>query len=271
MNDHIKRSITGIIFAFLLLFATWWSQWSFMILFLLIATLSLWEFYKLVGTINVAPQKIAGIIIGISLYTSSFLFFFNKQNLFYLILSSSLFYIIFIFELFRKTETPFTNIAYTLLGIFYIIVPFSMLAYIGFSTGSDFQWKLVIGYFLLIWANDTAAYFIGVKFGEHKLFERISPNKSWEGFLSGMVMCFIATYVISHYYVTLSFFSWIVMALIVVVAGTFGDLVESLFKRSINYKDSGKLLPGHGGVLDRFDSMLLSAPFIGIYLFIIGN
>ena len=178
-------------------------------------------------------------------------------------------FLIFLIELYRKKDNPFKNISFTLLGLCFIAFPLSFLNFLCFQGENGYDPVLLIGYFILLWTNDTAAYFMGSKFGEHRLFKRISPNKSWEGFFSGMVFSLISAYIISQYIHELNSMQWLVMSVIVTLSGTYGDLVESSFKRSINFKDSGSLLPGHGGILDRFDSLLFSAPYVVFYLFMI--
>ncbi len=125
---------------------------------------------------------------------------------------------------------------------------------------------LLLGFFFLLWTNDTGAYLVGRSIGKHKLWERISPKKTWEGFFGGLILSIIIGYVISLYYPELNYILWIVMAALVSIFGTMGDLVESVFKRSIDAKDSGSILPGHGGILDRFDGVFLSTPFVLVLL-----
>ena len=179
---------------------------------------------------------------------------------------------VFINELYRNNKKPFSNIAYTLLGIVYIAFPLSLFNFFVFR-GSPIVYytpNILLGFFILLWAYDTGAYLFGVSLGKHRLFPRISPKKSWEGFLGGAITSLIISYFISTYFSELQFQHWIVISFIIIVMGTFGDLVESLFKRSINLKDSGKIFPGHGGILDRIDSILLSAPIVFTYLQLIN-
>jgi phosphatidate cytidylyltransferase len=130
----------------------------------------------------------------------------------------------------------------------------------------SYTYEILLIYFLLIWANDTGAYLFGVSIGKHKIFPRISPKKSWEGFFGGLFFTAIVAWAISLYFHNITFAHWLVIGLLSAIIGVFGDLVESMLKRSIDVKDSGKFLPGHGGVLDRFDSVFLSAPIVFAYL-----
>jgi phosphatidate cytidylyltransferase len=182
-----------------------------------------------------------------------------------LALNIPLAFLIFILELFRKKDSPFSNIATTLLGLFYVAVPFSLLHHI-LSTNGMYSFEILFGCWFIIWSNDSGAYLAGSAFGKNKLFPRVSPGKSWEGCVGGAIIAYVITYIISGWYQTISRTDWFIIASILIVIGTLGDLVESLYKRSLQVKDSGTLLPGHGGILDRFDSLLMSIPFVFTYL-----
>ena len=173
---------------------------------------------------------------------------------------------IYMIKLYKKTERkPFTNIAFTFLGIFYVAVPFALMNIAAFHEG-EYNFEIIFGCLFILWASDTGAYFAGTFFGKRKLFERISPKKSWEGFFGGAFLALVFAYGLSRFFETFTLTEWLIIALIIIVGGTFGDLVESLFKRSMEIKDSGSSLPGHGGFLDRFDGLLISAPFIVAYI-----
>jgi phosphatidate cytidylyltransferase len=192
--------------------------------------------------------------------------------------------LVYMIKLYKKGEyKPFTNIAFTFLGIFYIAVPISLLNHVVFNeqgnfadftnfvTSNTYNFQVILGILLILWATDTGAYFAGTFLGKNKLFERISPKKTWEGFIGGAVLAgiiaFIFNLILAGYnkqFLTVT--DWIVITVIIVIGGTFGDLVESLLKRSIEIKDSGTSIPGHGGFLDRFDGLFISAPFVVAYL-----
>lgn len=182
---------------------------------------------------------------------------------------------IFIFEIYRNTKKPFINIGITFLGVLYVALPFSLLNFIAFPDlhlhllqNERYNPHILLGMIYMIWINDTGAYLVGSKFGKTKLFERISPKKSWEGSIGGAAFALIGAYIISIYYTDIEMIDWFIISGIVIVFGTLGDLVKSLLKRSIGVKDSGTILPGHGGILDRFDSIILSSPFVLIYIVI---
>jgi phosphatidate cytidylyltransferase len=265
-NNLTQRVIVAILGVTVIISAIYWQVWSYFIVFLIITFLSLREFYKLAGLGGYLPLAFWGTLSGLLIYTFTFLVQIGEVSpaVFYLIFPFSS--IIYFIKLYKKTETkPFTNIAYTFLGILYVAVPFSLLHIIAFCTGS-YQFELVTGILLLTWAGDTGGYFAGTFFGKTKLFLRISPKKSWEGFVGGALLTFVIAYLISEFVTILPMWKWMIMGILTVTAGTYGDLIESLFKRSINIKDSGESLPGHGGFLDRFDALLLSLPFIAAFL-----
>jgi phosphatidate cytidylyltransferase len=267
MNNFTKRALTALVFVSVLIGCIYFNHFWFSLLFLFFSIVGMWEFYSisLLGENN--PQKYVGIVIGSCLFIAFSLISSGAQNgmiLFYFIPA---FYLIFVIELFRKNKNPFRNIAFTILGVIYVAIPFGLLNFIAVSriTG-DYEPGILMGIFLILWASDTGAYLVGSRIGKRKLFERISPKKSWEGSFGGALLSLIAAYLNAKLFTILPTKTWFVIALIVVIMGTLGDLVESLYKRSKNVKDSGTLLPGHGGILDRFDSLLLATPFIYSYL-----
>lgn len=261
-----QRVITAIIGAALMIFGIYWNEWSYLVLFVLIGGLSQLEFYRLVGLDDIAPLKYYGTGVGVLMNILTFLIEKHYLHFELYFLLSPLFTLIFFIKLYKKNETkPFTNIAYTFLGIIYVAIPFALITVIALL-GGTYSYERVLGCLFLLWASDSGAYFAGTKFGRTKLFERVSPKKSWEGSFGGAVTAMIVAYILSQTYEDLNPWQWYWIAAVIVVAGTYGDLVESLFKRSIQIKDSGSMIPGHGGFLDRFDGLLLSAPFIVTFL-----
>lgn len=274
MSNLGERILTSILFVIVLLGSVIQSELVSSILFFIIILLCQREFYNFFRPTNIKPQKLVGIIGGSGFFLTSVLANqsdFRESTLFLIIPVT---FIIFVIELFRNRENPIPNIGYTILGIIYIAVPFTLLHelsyYKNFEFTSDYNYQIIIGYFFVLWANDTGAYLIGRSFGKTKLFERISPKKTWEGSIGGVIMGLIVGYVNSLLFPNLTFGTWMGLAAIVIVFGSLGDLVESLFKRSLGIKDSGKLLPGHGGVLDRFDGIFISAPMVYTYLKILS-
>ncbi len=268
MNNFTKRTLTATVFVAVLLGCAYWNQFSFSILFFVITVLGVWEFYTLSEKAGNKPQKIVGTIASAILFKSAALVcmgFFDHR---FLLINIPVIFLIFIIELYSKAEKPFQNIAFTLLGIVYVALPFTLLNFIT-TTTHTYSFELLFGFFFILWTNDSAAYLSGSALGKHKLFPRVSPGKSWEGSAGGAIASYCVAYVISGWYTSINRIDWMVIASILVVIGTLGDLVESLFKRSINVKDSGNILPGHGGILDRFDSLILASPFVFTYLYLV--
>ena len=279
MSNFWARTITGLSMVFLLLAALFFSGWIFAVTFLLITVAGLWEFYGLVTTESCQPLRWYGTFSGALLYISVTLYFFldlaqaTDPLLKYLpwITTLALFFTTFILEIYRKKTAPLTNIAMTALGLFYVALPFSLLN--AFSSHANLQIygipQFLTGYFILTWFYDTAAYLYGKQFGRHKFFERISPKKTWEGTLAGVIVAFLTAYGLSRIPGGISPMNWMILAIMVVFFGTYGDLVESMIKRGLNVKDSGTILPGHGGILDRFDTILISSPFVFLYFYLL--
>jgi phosphatidate cytidylyltransferase len=174
--------------------------------------------------------------------------------------------LLFVVKLFENTGREFDTLAFQFLGIIYICLPLSMLADFGYFNSFSYSYSLPLGFFILQWSSDTFAYLVGKKLGRTKLFERISPKKTWEGSIGATILTIGVAYLISLFWDDISSFDWMVLGAIIVIFGTLGDLVESLLKRNLKIKDSGNLLPGHGGVLDRFDGVFLSVPAAYFYL-----
>ena len=266
MNNLAQRIIVAIIGVFLILGFIYWGPWTFFVTFFIICAMTLREFYKLIGLDGFLPLVFWGVFTGMAIFCISFLIQIKLINNEFLFLIFPISAIIFFIKLYKKSDVkPFTNIAYTFLGIVYVAVPFALLNVIAFSAG-NYHFEIVMGVLFLTWASDTGGYFAGTMFGKTKLFERISPMKSWEGFVGGAILTFLVAIGLSAFFDIFPLWKWIIMGILTVVAGTYGDLVESLFKRGIKIKDSGKILPGHGGFLDRFDALILSLPFIAAFL-----
>jgi phosphatidate cytidylyltransferase len=253
---------------------------SFFITGLVILTGSLYEYYKIIRDSGIRPQMMTGLISGIILYTVSTLVAAGYLTSDYFLVMLPLLVIILVTELFRKQERPFDSLAHTIFALIYIAVPLSLFPFSAFSkTGISsiippgsivFSPGVIVGFFLLLWANDTGAYLIGISLGKHRLMERISPKKSWEGFFGGLVISALAAWLISEWLDIQGAGGWIVIALIISITGTFGDLIESMLKRSMGVKDSGTIMPGHGGFLDRFDSAIVSFPLVYLFIALFG-
>ncbi len=268
MSNLKQRIIAALVAVPFLLFCVLFSDYTFLVFFLFVGICAQLEFYKLVGSFGGnLPLTFYGTFCGVVMHLLTF--FIEKgvigfQN--YYILSPLLTLIFFIKLYKEKDEKPFKNIAYTFLGIIYVALPFALLTVLAFIKRDSYDPNIVLGCLFLLWASDSGAYFAGTKFGKTKLFKRVSPKKSWEGSIGGFALTMLVAYIISNFYTNYQPWQWYCIGFIIVVAGTYGDLVESLFKRSMNIKDSANTIPGHGGFLDRFDGLLLSIPFIITFL-----
>lgn len=265
-NNLTQRIIAGLLGSAGIITAVCYSDWTYFLVFFIICLFTLLEFYKLATFDGITPERTIGTAGGILVFALSF---FVEKGL----LPAALYVVVFpllalvyIVKLYKKNERkPFTNIAFTFLGILYIATPFALLNIAAFRHGT-YNFEIIFGCLFILWASDTGAYFAGTFLGKTKLFQRISPKKSWEGFAGGALLALIFAFGIAYFFHTLTLVQWIIVGVIIIVGGTFGDLVESLLKRSIEIKDSGSSIPGHGGFLDRFDGLLIAAPFIAAYL-----
>jgi len=265
VNNFVQRSLTGTVFVAVLVTAIISTQLIFSGLFFIITMLGLFEFYKLLKNGGRQPQVKLGMVLGAFTYFGIAALSNELLDKRFLLLLLPLGILVFIVELYRDKPAPFENIALTLLGVLYIAVPFGLLNFLYLPT-SNFFYILLLSYFVLLWINDTFAYLFGMTFGKHRLFERISPKKSWEGSIGGGLAAILTAWFLSRFELSIPFIHWAVIASIIVVTGTLGDLVESMLKRSLQIKDSGNILPGHGGILDRFDAVLVSAPIVFVYV-----
>lgn len=284
-KTFITRTLTAIVFVAVLLGGIMYNYWSFALLFLVVSVWGLYEFYQLAEKLGAKPYKAIGLIAGGFLYTEHALaslisYEFEVSSNLLMSLCFVFLFIIFLVALFDERPNTILNTAYTFLGIIYAVIPFIILINISNFVSSKevyglveytainagFNPHYVLGIILLIWLNDSAAYLVGSFIGKNKLYERISPGKTWEGTIGAAVITMACSYIISLWFQELAFIHWLVIALIVAVLGTAGDLVESMLKRQASVKDSGKIMPGHGGILDRFDSLLFVSPFIYAYL-----
>ena len=265
MSNFWQRLITGVIFLAVLISGIVYSQWTFAALFAIIDTLALWEFYRIGRQSGYKPLAIYGTAAGLAAFVLCFMQSAGLIEPRFLLLIAPVLIPIFIVVLFGRFDNPITAIAYTFYGLLYVALPFALISPIAFHAGS-YESIMVLGMFIIIWVNDTGAYCFGVTIGRHRMFERISPKKTWEGFIGGALAAVGASLILAKFFPVLNQTQWIVVALITVTFGTLGDLVESQLKRTVGIKDSSNILPGHGGILDRFDSIILAIPVIFAYL-----
>lgn len=266
------RAVTGFFFVIVMLGAMLLGHYPFDAFFLLLSLLCLNEFYGLVKQSGINPNVQTGMVNGFFIYVLFALIAYQDSLAYHklLLLLTLTISAVFIQELFKKSMAPFTNIAYTLGGLVFICLPFTFFHALAYIKGG-FNFHYPLAFLVLLWANDTGAYLVGMWLGRTKLFERHSPKKTWEGFIGGIFISAGGAVVVSHYFNELPWNQWVSVAILISCFGTLGDLIESMFKRSINVKDSGGILPGHGGLLDRFDGLLLAAPIVYTYLYLISN
>lgn len=273
-NNLILRAITGAIFVAALVGIPFLGQSAFFYLFGLIALGAVMEFTKLVNQSGEAELSKVSVFIGtVIVYTIFAMTAEEKAIPEYLIMAFVILMIlVFIGELYRRKKSPVNNMAYWIFAQMYVTVPFGLINLLANPMTDSIQGYsplLPLAMFTFIWSTDTGAYCVGSMIGRRKLFPRISPNKSWEGAIGGVVIAMVAGFIFSRFFDVMNAYEWIGMAFVVAVSGTFGDLAESLLKRTWGIKDSGNILPGHGGFLDRFDSSLFAIPVSVVYLHII--
>ena len=277
MKNLITRTITGIIFVAAVV-ASFLRPEAMVLLFSIVTGLTIWEFTGLVNerenvNVNRFISTVAGVYFFFAMtYFCSDLYGGAAKSVVFIPYLVTIIYLL-IAELYLKHVDPIQDWAYTMLSQMYIALPFSMLNVLAFTATNNgvvtFNTLLPLSIFVFLWVNDTGAYCVGSLLGRHKLFPRISPGKSWEGSVGGAVFVLAAAWAISYFLDDrmLTLPQWLGLGLVVVVFGTWGDLIESLFKRTLGVKDSGTILPGHGGMLDRFDSSLLAIPAAVVYLY----
>jgi phosphatidate cytidylyltransferase len=280
LNNFFRRTLTGAWIVIFILGGFWLHPLSFFLTALILLIGTQYEYYLMIRNTGVRPQMVAGIITGSATYVISTLIAIGAipKNSFLVLLPLML--VMMILELYRKENKPFDSLAHTFFPILYTAIPFSMFPFSAFMrTGLNsllphesiiFSPGIIIGFFLLIWANDTGAYLTGISIGRHKLLERISPKKTWEGFFGGVIIAGVVAWLLSDWLGVVDKTHWVIIALIISVTGTYGDLLESMLKRSTGVKDSGTIMPGHGGFLDRFDSAIISFPIVYLYISLFG-
>ncbi|QTD37159.1 CDP-archaeol synthase [Polaribacter batillariae] len=260
MRNLLRRSFSGIIYVLIFVVAILFSKESYITLISIFGVLCIWEFSKMIQNKNIVPYLFFGLTLFLMLKRP----FSYAINIILIITILSSVYLIY--QLFAKKEIAFTNeraklgftIRYPIFSIcFLVLLPFYNQSYSPY---------LMISILVLIWVNDSFAFLVGKNLGRRKLFVSVSPKKTQEGFIGGLVFSMITAYVISRINTEFSFLNWLIIAVIVSVIGTIGDLVESKLKRQANIKDSGNIMPGHGGILDRLDSLLFAAPFVYLYI-----
>ncbi len=280
MNNFFRRTITGAGIVIFVMGGFWLHPVSFFLTGLILLVGTQYEYYLMIRNTGIKLQLLPALLTGITAYVTSTLIAAGLIPLTGFLVLIPMMSVIMVFELYRRQDKPFDSLAHTLFSVLYTALPFSMFPFAAFSQKGlasllphehvTFSPGIIMGFFILLWANDTGAYLTGIAFGRHKLFERISPKKSWEGFFGGALIAVIIAWLLSGWLGVVDTAHWIIISLIVSVAGTYGDLIESMLKRGSGVKDSGTILPGHGGFLDRFDSTIISFPLVYLLIALFG-
>lgn len=271
MSELLQRSLTGVAYVVIVVLSTIIHPYLFALVFAGFMSVALLEFYSLYEKIGASPQKTVGLLLSLAL----FLFFFLSANGFignkYLWIITLLPPLLLLGGLFHPHPNSLTNCAATALGIFYVALPLGLLHFLLIPAKLNYYPGILLGIFLIIWMYDSMAYLVGSTFGKHKICTKISPGKSWEGLIGGAVFAVIMGLLNAVIFNRLDMLNWVVIALLIIVFGTSGDFFESKLKREAGVKDSGGIMPGHGGMLDRFDSLLFAAPVIFVWLHLFGK
>jgi len=270
MNNFLQRILTGILFVIVVAGGIIYHPFAYFVVFFLVVIAGIYELNNMLTKVDVKINFLTSLSLGVFIYLAVFLVNsgISQSSIYYLIIP--LVSLIFISELFNPQSKPLSNIGSSLLGAVYLGASFAMMHVLGFQDGV-YNYKLPLSVFILVWVNDSGAYVSGISIGKHKFFERISPKKTWEGTIGGFVFTLIGAYIISLYWTELNSTQWIIFGGIISVMAALGDLVESMFKRHIGIKDSGNILPGHGGILDRFDAVIFALPMAVFYIkFFVG-
>lgn len=273
MSGLLKRTLSGAVLVAVMVAGILYSSGSLFALALIITAGSLTEFYRLADSKNTGKKSWADVYspvgVGLIVVILSYLVIWGKLAPLYFQLVLLLVFLFFISALFRKSGDPFRILGSQLLGLVYIAVPISLLLALGVRPHWDgtlvYNAGLVLFYVILIWINDVGAYLVGITLGRHRLCERLSPKKSWEGFFGGLIFTVAAAVFLGPRmtgFENTAWWGWIIFGVVLTLSAVAGDLVESMFKREAGVKDSGNIIPGHGGFLDRFDAMFISLPFV---------
>jgi phosphatidate cytidylyltransferase len=274
LSNIVTRTISGAVFVAIIIGSILLHPYAYAGVMVVVVVWAMLEFYDIIIKDRIYANKFIGVLCGVGLFAVSFFYVQDVITGDAFLYAIPVLVVLFISQLYSINRYSFRAIAYTITGVIYIALPFALCNGLVFPSGdgnllnpeSKYVPDILLGFFILLWTNDTFAYLTGIMFGRHRLFERISPKKSWEGFFGGLICTVALSLLVAKIFPILPYYHWMAVSAIIVVFGVWGDLIESLLKRNLNIKDSGRFLPGHGGILDRFDSVLLAAPIVFFYL-----
>ena len=286
LKNFIVRTLSGAVLLLVILGAMWVGYYGYLTLLLFITVAGTWEFYSLAKAKGYEPQRSLGVAMATLFYVAAAMIsimavdgvkqFADNDTITMLVAILAIVIIlfvavVFVAEIFRNRTTPIANISTTIAGVGYVALPMALMTVMPMLIGGNGDWRAIyfLFYLFLVWGNDIFAYLAGVTMGRHKMCERLSPKKSWEGFVGG-VLGSLAVGAVGAAVLDKSYVVWMGLALIVSLSSVVGDLVESMFKRDAGVKDSGNIIPGHGGILDRFDAFIISVPFAFVYILIVA-
>ena len=286
LKNFIVRTLSGAVLLLVILGAMWVGYYGYLTLLLFITVAGTWEFYSLAKAKGYEPQRSLGVAMATLFYVAAAMIsimavdgvkqFADNDTITLLVAILAIVIIlfvavVFVAEIFRNRTTPIANISTTIAGVGYVALPMALMTVMPMLIGGNGDWRAIyfLFYLFLVWGNDIFAYLAGVTMGRHKMCERLSPKKSWEGFVGG-VLGSLAVGAVGAAVLDKSYVVWMGLALIVSLSSVVGDLVESMFKRDAGVKDSGNIIPGHGGILDRFDAFIISVPFAFVYILIVA-
>jgi phosphatidate cytidylyltransferase len=269
LKEFTIRSLYGALFVAVVILAAGWHPAGLFLLLSFVLVAGLHEFYNLSFKLKAFPLKISGILIAYSAFSISFAAASGLVPQYSLNVIPALILLLPVIVLFYAPDTFLSSFATTLAGIVYLALPAALFPWLGY-TNNVYDYRIPLGVFFIIWTYDSFAYLVGVLIGKNRMLPSISPKKSWEGFFGGLLLTVPLGWMLGKFWPVLSGTGWMLLVVLIVITGTLGDFVESALKRTAGLKDSGSFMPGHGGILDRFDSFLFAVPFVYLYLQIVN-
>lgn len=271
VKNLITRSLSGTVFIGIIIGSIFLGQYVFTALMLVFSIIGLWEFAKMAKKyLGSSKDLLVLVLTGILCFILIAAVKADWISAQYLVLVIAIFLIPFIYTLFSNLKNPLQQLSLISLGVLYISIPFALFtSFFTLNPAQIFSTELLIAFFIMVWCNDVFAYIVGSLIGKHKLYEKVSPKKTWEGSIGGLIFTMAAAYILSQFFNIYDLNTWLVLGFIISTFASLGDLIESMIKRQVGVKDSGSIMPGHGGVLDRFDGVIFAIPAVYVYLSLI--